>query len=43
MKELLCTIATIFFVTFCLVLVFIMQGEPSLWDVWQQAAKGVCK
>jgi hypothetical protein len=42
MKSLLETVSTILFFIFCLALVFVLRGEPSLWDKWHQAAMGVC-
>lgn len=39
MKSLLETIGTILFVAFCLVITFVLQGDPSLWDLWQEAAR----
>jgi hypothetical protein len=38
-KDLLETIGTILFVSFCLAILFVLQGEPSLWDLWQEAAR----
>lgn len=39
MNKLLDYIATILFVAFSLAIIFVLQGEPSLWDLWQEAAK----
>jgi len=43
MKDLPETISWILFVSFMLAMYFLFSGEPSVWDLWQQVARGVCK
>lgn len=37
------TIGDALWVLIVFFIIFLLQGDPSVWDVWQQSAKGMCK